>query len=305
MSGGKGKRVSSSPLASSSDEEGTAEKDGPANDSVSDSREQDKTLLAVDTSGPSPTLPDHDYEAAHSPGDSSSSTTSEPSYIRQPGFTHHAHRVVCYPKAKKKRIFIATVKGQKHREPIPPKSRPRREPLPMRMRALPQSFWQQPNVADSVPPSSTYPILPPLYSKDSGEDVTDIRPITPPEEKERNKLRVVPERMVTLANTELLLKLFDGVEGRKTNCRLKRGRPRKMTDCASRTLPSCDDPYLVDCVSQKLFPQLSLEHSDGAKSSGTTLQLLTVHEDEKFVLLPTLSVEQNYPQMLSELVMHI
>lgn len=126
MSGGKGKRVSSSPLASSSDEEGTAEKDGPANDSVSDSREQDKTLLAVDTSGPSPTLPDHDYEAAHSPGDSSSSTTSEPSYIRQPGFTHHAHRVVCYPKAKKKRIFIATVKGQKHREPIPPKSRPRR-----------------------------------------------------------------------------------------------------------------------------------------------------------------------------------
>ena len=42
----------------------------------------------------------------------------------------------------------------------------------MRMRALPQSFWQQPNVADSMPPSSTYPILPPLYSKDSGEDVT-------------------------------------------------------------------------------------------------------------------------------------
>ena len=133
MSGGKGKRVSSSPLASSSDEEGSpntdTEKDILENDS--DSRVHDKAVLATDAHAPVPlpTLPDHDYETAPSPGDSSSSTTSEPSYVRQPGFTLHAHRVVCYPKAKKKRIFIATVKGQKHREPVPPKSRPRRGKL--------------------------------------------------------------------------------------------------------------------------------------------------------------------------------
>ena len=78
-----------------------------------------------------------------------------------------------------------------------------------------------------------------------------------------------------------------------------------MTSCAARTLPSCDDPYLVDCVSQKLFPQLSLEHSEGAKPSAVTLQVLTIHEDDRSILLPTLSIEQNYPQMLSELVMHI
>jgi len=78
-----------------------------------------------------------------------------------------------------------------------------------------------------------------------------------------------------------------------------------VTECRPRTLSTSDDPYLVDCMSQKLFPQLSLEHSDGARLGGTTLQLLTVHEDEKSILLPTLSIEQNYPQMLSELVMHI
>ena len=66
---------------------------------------------------------------------------------------------------------------------------------------------------------------------------SDIRPITPPEEKERNKLRVPSELKVTLANTELLLKLFDGVDGRKTTCRLKRGRSVNVinysivTDC--------------------------------------------------------------------------
>ena len=43
------------------------------------------------------------------------------------------------------------------------------EPLPMRLRALPQSFWQQPNVPHNVPPSTTYPILPPLYGKEGEE----------------------------------------------------------------------------------------------------------------------------------------
>ena len=47
--------------------------------------------------------------------------------------------------------------------------------------------------------------------------------------------------MVTLANTELLLKLFDGVEGRKTNCRLKRGRSVNVTSVTHlcQTVSSC------------------------------------------------------------------
>ena len=51
---------------------------------------------------------------------------------------------------------------------------------------------------------------------------------------------------MTLANTELLLKLFDGVEGRKTNCRLKRGRSVGTTNVTSVKL-------LVSVTSVKLF----------------------------------------------------
>ena len=36
------------------------------------------------------------------------------------------------------------------------------EPLPIKLRALPQSFWQQPNQANPLPPGSVYSTLPPL-----------------------------------------------------------------------------------------------------------------------------------------------
>lgn len=45
------------------------------------------------------------------------------------------------------------------------------DPLPMRMRALPQSFWQQPNVPQNVSPASSYPVLPPLIIKEAEDGV--------------------------------------------------------------------------------------------------------------------------------------
>lgn len=41
------------------------------------------------------------------------------------------------------------------------------DPLPMKLRALPQSFWQQPNVASNVSPGQMYTKLPPLISKEN------------------------------------------------------------------------------------------------------------------------------------------
>lgn len=46
------------------------------------------------------------------------------------------------------------------------------ESVPMRLRALPQSFWKQPNVPNPVSPAPLFPSLPPLGSKDSSEDIT-------------------------------------------------------------------------------------------------------------------------------------
>lgn len=76
---------------------------------------------------------------------------------------------------------------------------------------------------------------------------------------------------------------------------------------SAKGLISGEDPYLIDCsVTQKLFPQLSLESSTRQAHGGTSsLQLITLREGDKSVTLPSLSIEQNYSQMLSELVMNI
>jgi len=45
------------------------------------------------------------------------------------------------------------------------------DPVPMRMRALPQSMWQEPNVPHNVSPATVYPVLPPLVTRE-GDDIT-------------------------------------------------------------------------------------------------------------------------------------
>ena len=80
-----------------------------------------------------------------------------------------------------------------------------------------------------------------------------------------------------------------------------------MVQVSSKTFVSGEDPMLVECVTEKLFPQLSIEQSKANAQIGgnSSLQLITLREGDRQVTLPSLSVEQNYSQMLSELVMHI
>jgi len=49
------------------------------------------------------------------------------------------------------------------------------EPVPMRMRALPQSIWQEPNIPHNVSPATVYPVLPPLITRE-GDDITGTVP---------------------------------------------------------------------------------------------------------------------------------
>lgn len=85
-------------------------------------------------------------------------------------------------------------------------------------------------------------------------------------------------------------------------------RPKKIhatKPSNTKGLLSGDDPYLIDsAITQKLFPQLSLESST-RPGGNSSLQLITLREGDKSVTLPSLSIEQNYSQMLSELVMNI
>jgi hypothetical protein len=84
------------------------------------------------------------------------------------------------------------------------------------------------------------------------------------------------------------------------------------------TLFTGHDPYMVDNMAESLFPQLCLERggagggggstarSSGAYGSGTMMvHLQPLPVGDKTILLPSLSVDQNYPQMLSELVANI
>jgi len=43
----------------------------------------------------------------------------------------------------------------------------------MKLRALPQSFWQQPNHPNSLSPGVVYPVLPPLSSFGTAKDDVD------------------------------------------------------------------------------------------------------------------------------------
>ncbi|KAK6177687.1 hypothetical protein SNE40_015740 [Patella caerulea] len=256
---------------------------------------------------------DHDYENIASP---CSSTASGPTYVRPPGFEHHAQEIVSNSKIKKKKtaLFPSRENLRKREQTVtPPKVKPKREPLPMKLRALPQSFWQQPNIPHQVSPGSIFPILPPLSIKDTGEDVTEVRPVTPPTDQESKKTSRLPDQKVSVADTALLFRLFDSVnQNKKPNPKShKRPRmktPRTVVRCKSnmKGLLSGNDPYLVEDVTDKLFPQLSLEHGRNGVGGGmTTLQVITVPNGDKTLTLPTLSIEQNYPQILSELVMHI
>ncbi len=125
MSGGKGKRRPSAPMVASSDEDepvaGPSPSPSSASGGTSEGIHSPTGHVEHDYA-----LPDHDYENVNSPGNSS--TASGPIYVRQPGFTHHAHEVtVSRPKIKKKKTALLSVKdGIKRREPTPPKTKPKR-----------------------------------------------------------------------------------------------------------------------------------------------------------------------------------
>lgn len=76
----------------------------------------------------------------------------------------------------------------------------------------------------------------------------------------------------------------------------------------NKSLLSGQDPHLVEAMTEKLFPQLGLERGvakGGGAVGGATVQLVSVREGERTLMLPSLTVEQNLPHLLSELVTHI
>jgi hypothetical protein len=149
--------------------------------------------------GPSAPLSGSSSESENSdledvPPSPCSSTSSGPIYVRPAGFKHHAQEVQASAsrtsssiKLKKKirkntagkdvllqEEVIGVDKNNNNNNnnlassvpPVKTKIKTKKDPLPMKLRALPQSFWQQPNVVNTVPPGSMYTVLPPVSKAD-------------------------------------------------------------------------------------------------------------------------------------------
>lgn len=76
-------------------------------------------------------------------------------------------------------------------------------------------------------------------------------------------------------------------------------RPKKIHSEKLPVVSHEDDPCMVENLTARLFPQLSLENHH--RSADARLTSLTVHAGNHCIQLPTLAVDNNYPQMLSQL----
>jgi hypothetical protein len=114
------------------------------------------------------------------------------------------------------------------------------DPLPMKLRALPHSFWVQPNKPANVSPGSVYPVLPPL-TRDN--DTSDRRP---------------EMSIVTPANTDLLFSLFKGVEQEVVEAPplQRRSNNRKAPSNLMARVLKDDDPCLGSAADNAALPIL-------------------------------------------------
>ncbi len=179
----------------------------------------------------------------------------------------------------------------------------------MRLRALPPSFWQQPNLQPNVAPSSM--CLPPLFTRldmdssslDTADHVLLLDEAAPAKSDPGCNPRQV---RISPANTDLLFKLFDQVDQAKKQHQLRAERVlAKPSQC--KTLIKGEDPCIgVDSVAEVMFPFLRLD----SRNSESVHAMLSAHgmscSTPAISLNGSLSVvqipEQNYSQALSDVV---
>ena len=133
----------------------------------------------------------------------------------------------------------------------------------MKMRALPQSFWQQPNNANPLSPGAVYSVLPPLpgqaaHDEDLLAHVPPLADVAGEGAEQVLETRSKSEHRVSEANTDLLFSLFNGVEQEETQKKIhlvRRGRPKKPPPVFSRgRMLQDEDPCLVSNMTEAILP---------------------------------------------------
>jgi len=191
-------------------------------------------------------------------------------------------------------------------------------PMPMKMRALPESFWKEPNTINSSSlAGSNYAVLPPLFStdnKNNNDDLTKIRPVTPPDEKGKSPGHSPRHKKKWIVKGEtdpdLLFSLFDHLDENKIDDRLvvRRGRPKKNHSEKTPPPPPRDennDPCIIDDLADKLFPELSLSQRTKDKINTPNYAIIKIGKGNRTIEFPAIKVAENYPAILNELVTHM
>nr|XP_018670705.1 uncharacterized protein LOC100178849 [Ciona intestinalis] len=155
--------------------------------------------------------------------------------------------------------------------PTPPHKKPssKKDSVPMRLRALPTSFWQEPNRVNPSP-YSVLPPVQPLFRQGYADNVADIRPVTPPAELENEVCSVDEVRgdspdkstIINGGDPDLLFRLFDSVEpqNRSVAIKNKRGRPKKTSrEMPPPRLKLDNNPCIIQSITEKLFPKLTID----------------------------------------------
>ena len=164
--------------------------------------------------------------------------------------------------------------------------RQKREPLPLRLRALPASFWEQPNFPN-VSPATMF--LPPLHRNEIENDICEH---TNDEYTYSSNVSREREVRVSPANTELLFKLFDNIEQCKDKKQVQlilNSRSHSKVKAVAKALIKGEDPCIQDA--EGLFPQLKLDSKNENNYNSNSVSSSN---------LPL--IEQNYSQILSEIV---
>ena len=150
----------------------------------------------------------------------------------------------------------------------------------MKMRALPQSFWQQPNHANPLSPGAVFSVLPPLPGHAGPEveifeqhhQVPGLAEVAG-EEAQQMLDNKRSEQKVSEANTDLLFSLFNGVEEEESQRKIhlvRRGRPKKPPPNFQRTrLLQDEDPYLVSNMTESILPLIPERNLSSSSSAQT------------------------------------
>ncbi|KAF5272244.1 hypothetical protein FQA39_LY01326 [Lamprigera yunnana] len=164
----------------------------------------------------------------------------------------------------------------------------KKDPVPMKFRAFPRSFWQQPNRTPPVSPGVMYFLEESFFKQ------------------RKNKFLVFEklkrgQEMVTQPNIDLLFSLFQNVEEQRKNKNdivKQRRRPAKLMKgerCAHD-----DDPYLTTTATH---PFLNLLTEKGRKN----LKMLPAMSSNNSIsnVITTEIHGQNYNKILSDLVVQL